>query len=147
VLDLSGETSLADAGEQAGFSIVLPTYPDDLGAPEHIFLQQFEQKAVMLVWMVPGQPGQVRMSLTEASSATPMFEKYNPQSVMDTKVNNVPAVWIDGNYLLVTSAGGLTMMRLIDQGHSLIWNDGKMTFRLETDAALEEAVKSAESLR
>jgi hypothetical protein len=37
-------------------------------------------------------------------------------------------------------------MRLID-GHVLIWTDGNLTYRLETDLSLEEALKVAESLQ
>jgi hypothetical protein len=33
------------------------------------------------------------------------------------------------------------------EGHVLIWTEGEITYRLETDMPLEEAVRVAESLR
>jgi hypothetical protein len=36
--------------------------------------------------------------------------------------------------------------RLVD-GHVLIWADGDITYRLETNLLLEEAIRIAESLR
>ena len=35
----------------------------------------------------------------------------------------------------------------IIDGHVLIWAEGNMTYRLETNQSLEEAIKTAESLR
>ena len=46
---------------------------------------------------------------------------------------------------LVTD-GDYNLRRLIT-GYVLIWRDGDITYRLETDLPLEEAVKIAESLR
>jgi hypothetical protein len=38
------------------------------------------------------------------------------------------------------------MTRLVTQGHTLIWTQGELTFRLETDAEMAEAVRMAESV-
>jgi hypothetical protein len=39
----------------------------------------------------------------------------------------------------------MELKRLID-GHVLIWTEGDITFRLETDLSVEEAIQVAESL-
>jgi hypothetical protein len=146
VLDLAGETTLAAAQERVSFPIRLPAFPGGLGPPAHVFLQRFDHPAVVLVWMAEDDPGRVRMSLTEIPSESYIYEKYDPRSVVETQVNDQRAVWLEGNYPLVARSGNLSMTRLITQGHTLIWTDSEMTFRLETDEDLETAVKIAESL-
>jgi hypothetical protein len=147
VLDLLGETSLAKAKEGAGFGILLPAEPPDLGQPDRVYLQQLGGTAVILVWMDPDRPERVRMSLSEASSETLMFEKHSARLVLETQVNGQPAVWLDGDYILVTRGGDATLTRLVNQSHTLIWSSEGTTFRLETDLDLEGAIRTAKSLR
>lgn len=147
VLDLAGETSLTAAQEQLTFTVLLPAYPDDLGQPDHVYVQRWGKPVIVLVWMDPDQPDRVRMSLTEASSNEAIFQKYTSETVMNTRVSGQPAVWIDGQYMLVMGNGDAAMTRLVNQGHTLIWTYGELTFRLETDTDLETAVRVAESIR
>jgi hypothetical protein len=143
VLDIGGETSLEEAQRQVDFTILLPA---DTGQPDLVFLQKYDRAAVILVWLKDGQPGQARMSLTEAKSDSFIFQKYVRRSVEETHVNGQPAVWVEGEYPLDTRSGETTMTRLVTQGHTLIWTQGEMTFRLETDEDLETAIKIAESV-
>jgi hypothetical protein len=147
VLNLGGETTLTKAQQQAGFPIAMPTYPADLGRPDHVFVQEMNGPVVVLVWMDPNQPEKVRMSLSESPSDRPIFEKYVPKSVQETQVAGHAAVWIDGEYLLVMRNGEFNLTRLITQGHTLIWTTEKMTYRLETDVDLETAVRIGESIQ
>lgn len=147
VLDMAGETTLERAREQLDHPILLPAYPEDLGEPDRVYLQPFNTPVVVLVWMYDDQPGRVRMSLSQTVAEHPIFSKYDSRSVLDTQVNEAPAVWVEGDYVLVTRDGSSTMSRLITQGHTLIWTHGGMTFRLETDESLEEAIRIAESIR
>lgn len=147
ILDLAGETTLAAAREQAGFTIRLPAYPDDLDEPDFVFLQQFKHPVVILVWMDRQSPGEVRLSLSQTSSQEAIFEKYDSKSVVDTEVNGNPAVWVEGDYIVVMRSGEVAMSRTIRRGHTLVWSDGPMTYRLETETDLETAVRIAESLR
>lgn len=146
VLNIGGETTLLKAQQQVDFTIQIPAYPADLGDPDHVFLQGMNGPVVVLVWMDRDQPEKVRMSLSETSSDRPVFEKYAPKSVQETRVNGHEAVWVDGEYFLVMRDGDATMTRLITQGHTLIWTSGEMTFRLETDVDLETAVRIAQSI-
>lgn len=145
-LDLAGETTLAQAREKAGFSIQLPSYPEDLGEPDTVFLQNWNGAVIILVWMAQEDPGKVLMTLSESQTEGAILEKYEPRHVTDAQVNGQPAVWVEGDYILITRSGDIAMSRLISQGHTLIWASGDLTFRLETDADLETAVKIAESL-
>jgi hypothetical protein len=72
--------------------------------------------------------------------------KQQPPEVETTDVNGRIAVWTTGPYVLMTQLGWLVEFRLVE-GHVLIWADGPLTYRLETDLSLDEAVRIAESLR
>ena len=147
VLDLEGQTTLAEARERVNLPIVLPTYPDDLGTPDAVFVQDLEGEAVVLVWLDPADPARVRLSLHILSSGM-LVEKLikdNPASVEFTRVNGREAFWTTGPYYIVNRRGDYAQARLIE-GHVLIWYDRTLTYRLETALPLEEAVKIAESL-
>lgn len=147
LLQVGGATTLEQAREQIRYTILLPAYPEDLGEPDYVYIQSFTTPVVFLVWADDEKPGQVRTSLSQADSNLPVFEKYDPRSVVDTQVHDEPAVWVEGNYVMMLRNGDFTMSRLITQGHVLIWTHDDMTFRLETDETLEEALRIAESIR
>jgi hypothetical protein len=69
-----------------------------------------------------------------------------PRTVGTAQVNGRPALWTTGPYILRLRGGDMDSRRLIE-GHVLIWEQGPLTYRLETDLELEEAVKIAESLK
>ncbi|MGH2581295.1 MAG: hypothetical protein ACRDFQ_00170, partial [Anaerolineales bacterium] len=52
VLELDGETTLENARASVDFPIELPTYPSDLGPPDHVFLQSLLNGSyVVLAWV------------------------------------------------------------------------------------------------
>ncbi len=73
------------------------------------------------------------------------IEKSEPRVIEETEVNGQRAIWAVGPYPLRLSNGDLDFTRLID-GNVLIWADGGVTYRLETNQTLDEAIKIAESL-
>lgn len=144
---LAGATTLADAQSKAGFPLRLPTYPADLGAPDGVFLQDLGGPAVVLVWLDAAQPKRARLSLHILGPNT-FAEKGNSTRLEQTTVNGQPAFWTEGPYMLAYRSGtraDLDIRRLIE-GHVLIWHEGDLTYRLETDLPLPEAVRIAESL-
>jgi hypothetical protein len=148
VLDLAGETTLSDARQQAQFTIRLPAYPADLGAPQRVFLQNLGGQAVVLVWLEPGHPSQVRMSLHELTSNIWVL-KMAPRVIQETSVHGQRALWTDGPYIVEVVSPNQTdyAERRLVSGHVLIWTEGGITYRLETSASLQDAVRIAESLR
>jgi len=150
VLDLAGETTLADARQRAAFTLRLPAYPPGLGPPDAVFVQDLDGQTIILVWLDPSDRTRVRLSLQFIAS-TVDFEKtistakQNPAGLEFTNVNGEAAFWTTGPYILETRAGAYLQRRLI-QGHVLIWSDGNLTYRLETDQSVAEAVRTAESL-
>jgi hypothetical protein len=143
--NLAGEMSLVEAQQTVDYPILLPSYPPDLGQPDRVFVQEAEGKMTILVWVDPQQPDQISMSLHFVPAGSWAIDKMNPALVQETTVNGQRAIWAIGPYPLRLYNGDLEFMRLID-GHVLIWADGEITYRLETDLSLEEAIKIAESL-
>lgn len=142
---MSGKTTLADAQTRVSYPILLPTYPADLGAPDYVYVQNMDGNMVVLVWLDPQDPTRVSMSLHFLPPGSWAIKKMEPTVIDETRVNGERAIWTTGPYPLYVSNGDIQYKRLIT-GHVLIWDDGKVTYRLETDLSLEEAVKIAESL-
>ncbi len=100
----------------------------------------------ILVWMNPQQPQSVELSLHFIPNGSWAITKMGPRVLQETLVNGYKAVWAEGPYPLVVSNGNdIDFTRLID-GNVLIWTNGKVTYRLETDLNMEEAIEVAESL-
>jgi hypothetical protein len=147
-LDLAGETTLAQARSQVPFPIRLPAYPPGLGPPQRVFLQNLGGPMVALVWVDPAQPSSVRLALFEMSNNMFIY-KFNVPVVAHTTVNGQQALWTDGPYIVQVVENGQVVydtQRFVT-GHALIWAEGNVTYRLETDRPLADAVRIAESLR
>lgn len=147
LLDLAGETSLEEAARNADLPIGLPAYPPDLGLPDRVFLQKLGGQMLVLVWLDPADADKVRLSLHQFSETDdPYLSKIRPVTVLETTVAGNPAVWAEGPYILKYRNGDIGIVRLIE-GHVLIWEQAGITYRLETDLPVEQAVQIAESLQ
>lgn len=145
ILGLAGQTSLAEAQAQLDFSIRLPAYPPDLGAPDEVFLQKLDGLVVVLVWFDPEESGRVRLSLHQLGPGV-FGGKGGPELVQETTVHGQPAYWMRGPYLFQLRNGQYEVLRLVE-GNVLVWVEAEITYRLETELPLEEAIRVAESLR
>ncbi len=143
--ELSGETTLGQAQLEVDFPIQLPAYPDDLGYPDRVFVQDAVGKMVILVWLDDQAPTQIRMSLHTIPEGSWIIEKFKPTILQETSVNRRPAVWTVGPYPLILRNKEVELTRMIN-GHVLIWAEGDVTYRLEMNVSLEEAIRTAESL-
>jgi len=142
---IAGETELVNAQQITSYEIMLPSYPQELGLPDHVYVQDAEGAMTILVWTDPEQPERVTMSLHFIPAGHWAINKFGPVEIQETEVNGHRAIWAVGPYPLMMSNGRLRVERLID-GQVLIWADGDLTYRLETDLSLDEAIKIAESL-
>ncbi len=146
LLDLAGETSLGEAQATVSFPIPLPAFPPDLGSPDRVYLQSFDGPMVVLVWL--DAQSSVALSLSILSSEV-WAEKQQVRVIQETEVNGQWAVWVTGVHPLQLGNGDYQMTRLV-QGNTLIWAEGTgaqtLTYRLETDLSLTEAIRVAESL-
>jgi hypothetical protein len=143
--NITGEMTLEEAQQTVDYPILLPSYPSALGQPDRIFVQEAEGKMAILVWLDPQQPDQVSMSLHFIPAGSWAIDKVKPITIQETTVNGERAIWTVGPYPLRLYNGDIRFTRLID-GHVLIWEKGTITYRLETDLSLEEAIQIAESL-
>ncbi len=143
---MSGETTLPDAQQSAGYPILLPTYPLGIGEPDRVFIQDANGPMTILVWMDPQHPDQVKMSLHFIPEGSWAVDKFAPVAIKETSVNGQEAVWAVGPYPVRLRDGDMQIQRMVD-GHVLIWEEGEVTYRLETDLSMEEAVRIAESLK
>ena len=144
LLDLGGETTLAEAQAQVDFSIRLPVEPPELGPPDAVFLQDLQGQAVILVWLNPDNPVEVELSLHLLGPGT-LVEKGAPVILEETTVNGQEAFWVTGPHVLQNRRGDFDFRRLVT-GNVLIWREGVITYRLETKLSLAEARRIAESL-
>jgi len=143
---LAGETTLESARNIVDFPIPLPLYPAKLGQPDRVFLQNADGWMVILIWLDPGQPDHVQMSMHLIEAGSWAIKKFQPTVIEETTIHGQRALWTAGPYPLMLSGGNVDFTRLID-GHVLIWEENKITYRLETNLALDEAVRIAESLQ
>ena len=142
---MAGEMTLAKAQQLVNYPILLPAYPTDLGKPDRVFVQDADGPMTILVWTDPQQPDQVRLSLHFIPEGSWAIKKMEPAALQETQVNGQNAVWAVGPYPLRLQNGDMQFSRLI-KGHVLIWAGGNVTYRLETDESMEEAIRIAESL-
>ncbi|GAB4580781.1 MAG: hypothetical protein Fur0022_35230 [Anaerolineales bacterium] len=149
LLSLAGETSLEEARAQVPVPIPLPTYPTDLGEPDKVYYQTLEGGwGVFLVWLDPEQPEYVRLSLLVMGPGA-FAGKNAPDQVTNVTVNGARAVWLEGDHylLLQTGPNSYDAMRFFVRGNVLAWEKEGITYRLESDFSLEEAIRVAEGLK
>lgn len=144
--ELLGETTLERAQTIVHYPILVPSYPADLGQPDRVFVQAAEGQMTILVWLNPQHQDKVLLSLHFIPTGSWAITKMGPKVIRETHINGQYAVWAEGVYPLKVSNGNeIEFTRFID-GHVLIWEDGEVTYRLETDRSMEEAIRIAESL-
>ena len=137
---LAGLTTLERAQADARIAIRLPA---GQGTPLRVYLQRFSfGEQVILVY-----PGFV---LYEADSLVYMKMVNDGTIVRELTVQGRPALWLSGaEHLLQIHAPDGTLQlesERIVTGNVLAWEDGDVTYRLETSLSLDEAVGIAQSL-
>ena len=146
-LNLAGVTTLQDAAAQVDFALSLPTYPEGVGLPDAVFMQEFGAPLVVMVWMSHEEPGKALYSLQTLGSDA-IVTKVDPPVVQTTTVNGREAAWTEGPYMLSYGAEGTAEWRMdyLVSGRVLIWEAEGLTYRLESNLSMDEAVRMAESL-
>jgi hypothetical protein len=142
--------TLARAAAAARFGLRLP-HLKGLGAPDRVYLDRsIPDGLVSFVWGTPAGP---RLLLSEWRGDTKAhFHKLVQFSVKTRRVRieSGPGIWVSGPPHAVFFRDALgyfseTQVRLA--GNVLIWMRGDLSYRLEADVRLADAVTIAESLR
>lgn len=157
--EFAGRTTLAEARARAGFPVRLPTYPEGLGEPDEVYFQELfapgEAQVILVYRTRPGIPGSsdLLFRLYEART-TGLFLK-GPVAggtvVREVAVDGSRGYWLENatHPIRFRDPGGqerVELTRLVT-GNVLAWEVGDLTYRLETNLPLEEAVKVARSLK
>lgn len=136
--------SLEAAREMVGDRLRMPAYPEDLGAPDGVYVDRRERPGVVvLVWEEAERPDETRLSLYQIQQAN--FGNKTARQVAETTVNGRRALWIEGPHMFQQADGSLQPWQFVP-GPVLLWTEGAVTYRLEGAPSLEEAVRIAESL-
>jgi hypothetical protein len=69
-----------------------------------------------------------------------------PEVLVETTVNGRPAIWMQGSHILHLGGSFYQNVPLVVDGSILAWEIDGITYRLQTDLPLEEAVRVAESM-
>jgi hypothetical protein len=146
IADLAGETTLAEAQSKLDFLIRLPSYPNDLGMPDLVYLQDGGGSVLVFIWLNPQDPGKVRLNLLQAAPGA-LVAKGAPAVLQETTVHNQQAFWLQGGHILQYTNGSHAQVSLMVNGNVLLWEEEGITYRLESDLSLAEAVQIAESLK
>ena len=102
---------------------------------------------VIMLWLDHDNPEDISLALYEFDPGA-----YVPKGVdalEQTLVNGNYAVWTTAPHVVAFQVGDNQVSRVttLVEGHVLIWVEGHITYRLETDLDMIDTVRLAESLR
>ena len=140
---VSSNASLERAEAVLGFA---PLVPAELGPPDGIEVAA-DRRRVSMSW-TGGRDGTVR--LDQWTAGLDGLAAKTATGVRFTTVGDHFALWFDAPHEVVLAAddhGGTRTEPPRLAGHTLIWQDGGGTLRLEGDLTLERAVEIATSAR
>jgi hypothetical protein len=147
---LGDRLSLEEAQRRVEFTIHLPT-ADGFDAPDSVYVSRAVPGGV--VFLVYGDTDEPRALLTEfASGGFPYAEKsvVPGQSIYRrVQVNGTDAAWIAGaphQFTFRNREGFIQQGSLRLATNTLIWERGGVTYRLEGQLSLRQALKIAESV-
>lgn len=139
VLVLPGRTTLENAQAAVDFPIRLPAR---LPAPDAVSVQHSPYPLVVLVWLEADAPP---LSVHQIDTRNVVIKGYTG-AIERVEVNGAEGVWLSGPHNLDILPGDNTLIRRYVESHVLLWEEDGITYRIEGDLALDEAVAVAESL-
>jgi hypothetical protein len=139
---LDGETTLAQAREEVNFSISLPTYTDELGEPDRVFVQDFDRREfVIIVW--EDEAGGAELALYILGPGV-QLTKSEPETLNFVTINGNVGAWVTGNHFLFFGSG--CCEGILVQAPALVWQVGELTYRIESALPFNEVIRIAESI-
>lgn len=139
-----GETTLRRARKAVSFPIKLPTYPENLGRPDRVYLERFGGDVVVLVWL---RPHSTKPLLTLYEMGPGVFaEKLTPPAIKTVRVKGRKAVWTKAPHMLIFLTSPDRYFGYQVKSNTLVWSEGQITYRLESNYSLSRSRRIAESL-
>jgi hypothetical protein len=145
---LGEETTLEDARRALPFE---PVLPGALGEPSQVLLDRDSEGSPVLT-AVYGDTDRARLLLTQWPASVVLFDKLLDHYVSSryVDVDGAAGIWIEGGdhavFYLGRSAGENRVAGYLT-GNVLVWQRGRLSYRLELGGSLEEALELARSLR
>lgn len=139
---------LQEAAQALSTPIYLPSYPPDLGMPDALSIERSPISLVTLIWY-DSSGDEIQLVLQMIGAQTEVA-KYGVPDARHVSVNGEFAVWIDTPHsaeIQDTNGNLIRGLSWLVKSNVLVWMEGGITYRLETDAALADAIQIAESLR
>jgi hypothetical protein len=154
-LDLGQRVDAATAAERAGFEVRLPADPA-LGAPDAVYVSGRDE--VALVWAptddlpptIESDIGLLIMQFRGSVSPEPIGKIIGSGTEVEPVRIGDGGYWIDGDphmYFYISPEGNHVEEGRRWVGDALIWQDGEMTYRIETSLGKDAAIRIAESLQ
>jgi hypothetical protein len=154
-LDLGERVDPATAAERAGFPVKLPADPA-LGAPDAVYVSGRDEVAV--VWAptddlpptIESDIGLLIMQFRGSVSPEPIGKIIGSGTEVEPVRIGDGGYWIDGDphtYFYISPEGNHVEENRRWVGDALIWQDGEMTYRIETSLGKDAAIRIAESLQ
>lgn len=141
VLSFPGATTLEDARQHFPYPLTLPTA---LGVPDRVYLIQAVQPIVVLAWLQPS--GGVDVSLHLLPPGVYALKMYEGE-LEETQLDGVRALWLPNPHIYMLQTNRDHFERRDVLAHALVWEaDNGITYRLETDRPLDDALRIAESI-
>jgi hypothetical protein len=135
--------TLAEAQAEADFIIRLPSA---LSKPDVVYLRQVNgPETVSLLWFDAAAPEQIHAMLWQIGVPGFAAKWVYADQMRELTVNGEPAFGLTGPHSVQLLEDKVYPPRLVTNT-VLIWQENEMTYRLEGDFTLQEAVRIAESL-
>lgn len=158
-LGLGARVTLDEAKARAGYTVIVPTDPQ-LGAPDEVYLRAVPNSTAVS-FLYRTRPGIAESSqagvaaiVTEFGGATVDGQFFGKVVTPDTTVENVTVngrsgFWIQGtpHFFFYNSSGAVQQETLRLAGNTLIWLQGDLLVRLESQVDRATALRIAGSLR
>lgn len=140
------EADLIRRAAQVDFPIGLPAYPPDLGAPDHVyFYDDLYHPMVILAWDGISASGRPPLSLSLVPSDS-LIVKYAASPAARPTIRGETAYWFVEPHVFEWPSPDAEPVRRTIEANVLVWQVDEVTYRLETDWSLEEAMRLAESV-
>ena len=154
-LELGEPVDPTSAAERAGFPVLLPSDPA-LGAPDAVYVS--ERDEVALVWAptddlpptAESDIGMLIMQFRGSVSPEPIGKIISSGTIVEPVRIADGGYWIAGDphiYFYISPSGEHIEEGRRWVGDALIWQDGEMTYRIETSLGKDAAIRIAESLQ
>lgn len=141
-LDAGIEMSLEEAEAIVDYPL---NPPSELGRPAVVYLQEARLPMVILVWYEPEGFTASRILLYVIDSRDTFF-KFAPDEPENLTIHGRQAFWFTGPHLLEFIEVSSQHLSRQVEGNVLVWEVNNLTYRLEGEMSVEEALRIAESV-